>query len=646
MSNFGMKIQNTGGASEVSRISASSMAVQTVGEHETYVYPRSTGREALLLPEGSRVVVNHTGRTVYLTLPPCFETPGPRYGSFIAAQFRYRIDEGPWTQIAIVDSPNQLVLGEGLDAGTHRVEIETVRHIVPIAEIIFSEEPVCGIRGILTSSSYTELLTDVRIDTFAGEQLLRTDTVRNPVSATFALLGLEPGTYRFRLTASGWSTHELGPIELTAGTPIGLGVIVLEPSRMFGTYAGPVAVSSPCGPGKTLSVIPGGSFSCQLASGIQRAELVSPYKCIELKIDACTPSGSQIDDRWRYVTFHVPTDTPHDMYALRLYYDHGIFHDANGSDSKRSIIHGCPAHPLELPQAVCVRDALPEQFFMAGMGHTNTWGQQSSEYLAKVAEMVQLAGARNFLIANEVNPAYISGALCNLRIPYLVAPGNHTMGRWDHFFGTHPFAVDDGPLRIVTFHDIPNRSWDGAMKLASEREDATNRVILAFEGFAPLNMIIENQLSLLFGGHSVEKHPFQDHFPAGAMRLRAPGSETVRWIPMTPHGIDPRYPNPDDIPVLHVPREGLFPPPLRVEYSLPNDGTADAISARIINEFEQSFPQARLRFVLRAREADSYLVSGGGCLQSFMSDDKTKSVLDVGVSVPARSEIIVDATSA
>jgi hypothetical protein len=291
-----------------------------------------------------------------------------------------------------------------------------------------------------------------------------------------------------------------------------------------------------------------------------------------------------------------------------------------------------------------VRDELPELFFMAGMGHTNTWGQQNSEYLARVAEMVQLAGARNFLIANEVNPVYIAGALCDLRIPFLVVPGNHTMSRWDHFFGTYPFAADDGPLRIVACHEIPNHSWDAAARSASERDSAANRVILACEGFAPLSMIVENKLSLLFGGHGLAKHPSQDHFPAGTMRLRAPGSETIRWIPMTPRGIDPRYPNPDDIPLLPMPREGLSP--LRVEYSLPNDGTADTISARIINEFEQSFPQARLRFVLHARDAGSYIVSGGECLQSFMSDDKTKWVLDISAAVPARSQIIIDATPA
>jgi hypothetical protein len=585
-------------------------------------------------------VVSHEGRTIYLNLPPCFEPPGPRYGSFIEAHFRYRIDGDPWTQVAIVDSPNQLVLGENLGDGAHQVEIETVRHIVPLAELLFSEEPVCGIRGSITSNSYTGLLTDVRIDTFAGEQLLRSDYVRNPVSAKFTLLDLKPGTYRFRLTAAGWRAQELGPVELTAGTPVDLGVIVLEPGRTLGAYAGPIAMSSPCGVGKTLNVVPQSTFSCKLKSGVKRVELVSPHRCVELKIDPCEQGG----DRWSLLTFQVPVETPHDLYSLRLYYDYGIYCDVNGTDSAHPSLYGGLDFSLELPQAVCVRDVLPEEFFIAGMGHTNTWGQQNSEYLARVAEMVQLAGARNFLLANEVNPAYISGALSDLRIPYLVTPGNHTVSHWDHFWGKYPFAVDDGPLRIVAFHDIPNHSWDEAMQLVSEQDNATNRVILAWEGFAPLNQIIENKVNLLFGGHSVKRHPLQDSFPAGAMRLRALGSETVRWIPMTPEGIDSRYPDPDDIPLLRVPREG--PLPLRVEYSRPNDGTADALSARIINEFEQPFPQARLRFILRANGAGNCVVSGGDCLQSFISDDKTRRIVDVSAAVPARSEIIVKVASA
>ena len=45
-------------------------------------------------------------------------------------------------------------------------------------------------------------------------------------------------------------------------------------------------------------------------------------------------------------------------------------------------------------------EPLGESFFIAGCGHMNTWGQQTSEYLAKCAELAQLAGARTLLIAN------------------------------------------------------------------------------------------------------------------------------------------------------------------------------------------------------------------------------------------------------
>lgn len=247
---------------------------------------------------------------------------------------------------------------------------------------------------------------------------------------------------------------------------------------------------------------------------------------------------------------------------------------------------------------------------------------------------MQLAGARTLLIANEVNPAYIAGTLKDLRIPYLATAGNHTMPRWDDFFGPRTYAVDDGPMRIVTYNDMPFHPWSEVARLASARPEATNRVLLAYEAYAPLDVIQQGKFGLLFDGHSVEEHPQHAQFSPGTIHIRAPDYQAIRWIAMNRQGLDPTYKNPKDIPSFRIPRVGQSP--LRATFSASNDGTANQLTARITNEFSMPFPHARLRFVMKTNSG-GYRVDGGKMLQSFVSDDGKVCVVDVEVAVPARS---------
>src|SRR5262249_8713029 len=161
----------------------------------------------------------------------------------------------------------------------------------------------------------------------------------------------------------------------------------------------------------------------------------------------------------------LPSNIPSDMYDLVL-----SFETTRG---EVKWISG---------QAVCVRPPLPAAFHIAGCGHMNTWGQQTAEHLARVAELSHLAGARTLLIANEVNAAYVSGALADLRMPYVVTRGNHTMARWSDFFGMTSRSHDDGTMRIVDFGRWPYESWDEAHALFRNRPSTTNRVLVCYEG--------------------------------------------------------------------------------------------------------------------------------------------------------------------
>jgi hypothetical protein len=295
---------------------------------------------------------------------------------------------------------------------------------------------------------------------------------------------------------------------------------------------------------------------------------------------------------------------------------------------------------IVLGQAVCVREPLPEEFHVAGCGHMNTWGQQTGEYLERVAQVAELGGARTLLVSNEVNAAYVSGSLRMLRIPYLVTRGNHTMPRWDEFYGVSSTAHDDGSLRIVTFGHWPYELWHEASRLIRERPEATNRVLLCYEAYAPIDLIREGQVDLLFDGHSDSRHPQRDAFPPGTLHMRAPTQESIRWAAMTRAGLSPEVRSADDVPVLNVPRSG--PAPLRVEFSSPNDGGVREQTAVITNEYPIRFAHARIRFVLRRGR---YRLDGGTLLQTFDSDDRTKTIVDADVRVNAKEAVAVTARS-
>jgi len=600
------------------------LSCRTQGRVRFRSFPKSSGRSCLAMYKGSRIVVEGAGRAVYLRLSPVYILPGPRQSySGAAGVLRCKIDDRPGQEISIATAPEDVPLAEDLPDSEHKVVIEAAgdANYCQLEGVRFAKAPLGGIGGIIVTDDYGELLADVRAEVMSDGKVIRTRCVRSPHNSRFAMLGLEPGRYTLRLEAAGWEPMEIEDVVIDApGRKVDLGVIVLKrDQRVQGEFWDDVSPKF----GRSVNISPGGSFTTKISwyhDGPTKAQLVSRFKTIDLKmsdVSKITRFG-----RWNWIgqaTFHLPADVPEDMYDLQIIYERG--------DRKRVYLSG---------QAVCVREPLGELFHVAGCGHTNTASQATSEYLTKVGQMAELAGARMLMIANEVNAAYVSGALKDLRIPYLVVRGNHTASRWDDFFAPATRAYDDGSMRVVIFGDRPYLSWHEAGRLIKARPEATNRVLLCFEGFAPIDLIRDGRVDMIFDGHSDDDHPDLDKFPKGTMHLRAPGSDTLRWITMSPDGLAGGAQTPNDVKVLPVNRDG--PAPLRAEHTQPNDGTAATQTTRIVNDFDQAFGRARLRFVMAA---GAYVVRGAKERQSFKSDDGSVTVIDVEVNVPATSTVDV-----
>ena len=301
------------------------------------------------------------------------------------------------------------------------------------------------------------------------------------------------------------------------------------------------------------------------------------------------------------------------------------------------------ASRMRLSQAVCVREPLPKTFFLAGCGHMNTWGQQTSEYLRKVAETAQLAGARALLVANEVNAAYVAGALKDLRIPYVVTRGNHTMPGWDSVYAAPCAVSDDGPMRIVTFSEFPREPWENVKFLSNERLDARCRVLVCYEAYLPPDLASAANLDLVFDGHGEVDHPARRLGKGGAWSLRSPSQHAIRWIPMSKHGVVHPGASDAEAPVLFIPREEQAP--LRAAFESPNDGTATGQTVTVSNEFPVDFPACRIRADSRRNSSGAISDDATGAgkaacsvLQSFDSDDGRFTILDVEAAVKAGTQ--------
>jgi hypothetical protein len=592
---------------------------KVAGRHKLGNHPRRSGKKVLRLWQNSRYTVSGRGDSIYLQLPSSFNSPGPRYRVVQFFELRYRVDSGAWTTVTAYGPQRIIPLIEKNGNRSHRVTIEAITETASISGIIFSEKPVSQVRGKLFCPQFNEYFTNVRVDVYSHGKVIGTEYVRNPFDGTVELLGLPPGKYRLKFLAAGWDSLETEVQVRREGEMVDLGVLVLNRRQGFE----PRGISLATGYGRTVNSGPGFIAKCitpllRIGTGESKflekrpqAFLVSKFKRIPVAVARFKRVPTPIFDGLAWIHIKIPKKTPHDMYALELLFRSG---------REKGIVF--------LGQAVCVREKLPQRFSLAAVGHMNTSGQKMAEYLKMVSEMVELAGARAFLVSNEVSGAYVSGALSDLSIPYVATGGNHVMSGWEHFFGSHTYAYDDGPMRVVAHGKFGFDSWAEVESLFKERQEAKIRILTCFEDFAPQGLIHRYRPTFVFHSRALRKTK-----ETPCTQIKASGQDAACWIPIVNQMIDSRVKTSKDILILDVSRWKTTPP-LRVAYSTPNDGRSSKSMATIINEYPTAFEEARVRFLMKPGR---YRTDHGKIVQQFPSDFKNLSVVDLRVAVPAKA---------
>ena len=128
--------------------------------------------------------------------------------------------------------------------------------------------------------------------------------------------------------------------------------------------------------------------------------------------------------------------------------------------------------------------------------------KRQAEYLERLAGICNLVGADLVLSSNACNPAYVSGSLSHLQVPYVVNFGNHQFPGHEAWFGDPVGRIAFGPqISVLNFGHPWHIGTERADRLLGERRAAEMKIINAFEANAPVEFFDRHQVRMIHDGH-------------------------------------------------------------------------------------------------------------------------------------------------
>jgi hypothetical protein len=199
---------------------------------------------------------------------------------------------------------------------------------------------------------------------------------------------------------------------------------------------------------------------------------------------------------------------------------------------------------LELPP-LCMRELEPlavqprelsadEPLVLVACAHCNTWGAEPAEWLARRVEWINAQRPHAVLLANEVNPAYVAGALRGLNCPWVITDGNHRQMDFSGWRGAGHSELKVAGARILTAGiDTDDAAWRGLLGRFTAEDRL--RIVCSYEPFAPEALLAEAGVSFYFYGHDLTRPAYWER--AGTTFLRKVDADTFYRIEIgPPHG--------------------------------------------------------------------------------------------------------------
>ena len=546
----------------------------------------------------------------------------PAYGGPAAGTLAVSIDGLPVAEIVPRANPYEVVVARGLPAGTHRLRVEVRnqrRGERVMVEGFRSWDQPTGDLLLQINGERNAFLVDVRAILYRDGQPVRRSLCRNWLTGRCALTGLPPGPgYRLELVASGWQSRTLDDIVIEPGSETRPDPVWLrrDPATVWSKIRFP-SLNQPA------VLRPGESFRARfmsrngLLTGITLSRREGPA-LISRRLSYV------IDDekafyRDREAVLSLPRDMPPGLYDLTV------------TTSGR----GAPRW-MHSPRSVHVVRSFPDAPLLVSFGHLDTWGQFQAEYLGRLAGMIDLIAPDFVLNSNAANPAYISGALAGLDMPYFINFGNHRFDGHQVWYGEQVARADFGPRISVLNYGLPwHHGTLHADALLAERAGASIKIINAFEQNAPLSFLDKHRVAMIHDAHGT-KSRIMNMGATPTLRVGKINAESFRVVKFrNGRVISATY---DGRAVAPFPFKRSERPPLRLRFDGPNDGTRATARAVVENDYQAAFPDGRVMFVM---PSGRYRSEGGRIEGQIDSDDGRFTVVSVRVDIPEQGEVVV-----
>ena len=547
----------------------------------------------------------------------------PAYGSPSAGTVRVIIDGQLIQSIHPLSTGREIVLSRNLSKGEHQVRIEHVS----------KDGTGCRVEGFRTLPSNTGELefvltgqenaffVDARAILRREGKIIRSVLVRNWLTGQCSLTGLPSGdNYSLELIAAGWNAWTQNSIEIKSNQTTTLSPIYLhrDPSTLPRSFRTP-------GLGHPAIHKPGESFRFRFnayKSELGKVTLtrsVGPARITRIAESKEIESAAFYYDR--EVEVIVPKSTPPGLYDISI----------------NTVRNGRPGI-ARAPRSLFVVEEFPKDPVIVSWGHLDTQGQYQAEYLQELAKIVNLLSPDIVLCATCVNPAYISGALSQMQVPYLTNYGNHQFYGHERWYGEPISLIDYGPnISFINFGLPWHVGSEKADALFATRPNAKLKIINSFEHNAPVESFLDkHKVALIHEAHGPGKRVMEIG-KTPTQRVGKENAESFRVIRFKDNRVvSCTYKNSETAPIPFPRKES---PPLSVNYAKPNDGTSTTNRVVISNRLEESFPNASLTFVM---PYGTYQISDGKIESQVQSDAKRFTLVKIRFDIPQKSNISLD----
>jgi hypothetical protein len=547
----------------------------------------------------------------------------PAYGPASLGQLLITVDEGPPLTVNPQSSAREVLIAGELDPGRHTCKVVHRSRRGLVGCRVESFHTWNDQRGTLlfhVSGDENAHLVDCRAIVRQGKTVVRNTLLRNWLTGNCSVTGLRPGDeYTVQIQAVGWQTarSEEFRIEANRNTEIPPIFLRRDPATVIERFRFP-RLNQPVvrRPGETFRArFLGFDAEIQSVQLVRRVGDAVISRQVPFKED---PAAAYYYDREMIVS--IPEGMSAGAYDLNV-----------------SVLGGVRTGVCRSPRSVHVLAEYPRDPVLMTFGHLDTSGQYQAEYLERLVEVANLAAPDFVLCSNACNPAYVSGALSKLRMPWVVNFGNHQFPGHEKWFGdpVHLVTVGD-QLSVLNFGHPWHVDTSRAASLLADSSDQSLRVINAFEPNAPETLLNQFQVRLIHDAHGIGKK-VMEMGKTPTVRVGKTNSESFRLVRFRDGRVDScTYAGHETAPIPFG-REAELP--ISVQFNQPNDGTAVVNRATVTNRLREKVPRVQVVFVM---PGGRYRVTGGEITAQVVADGGELRILTVSCDLPAETSVVVN----